>query len=162
MVAQTDLLASARGSGNAVAVTSANLGTVAYTGPGAGRFPTANSVVADIYRIAAKQNPALETIMTPTDTVKREVDLDYKAKFYIRIPFRDGLGIIRSTGAFAEKHGVSIHSILQNPMKDAAKADFCLTTDVCAVSAVQAMCADIAQQDFSRDEPVYMPLKLEE
>jgi homoserine dehydrogenase len=162
MVAETDLLATARGSGNAVTVTSANLGTVAYTGPGAGRFPTANSVVADIYRVAAQQNPGLDTLMpTDTDTPKRGVDLDYQAKFYIRIPFRDGVGIIRSTGALAEKHGVSIHSILQNPMKG-ADLSFCVTTDVCAVSAVSAMCAEICQQDFSCGEPVYMPLQLEE
>ena len=39
------LLASASGAGNAVIVDSANMGTAAYTGPGAGRYATANSVV---------------------------------------------------------------------------------------------------------------------
>ena len=103
------------------------------------------------------------------------MDLDYQAKFYIRIPYQDGLGIIRATGALAEQHGVSIHAILQNPVaaKDSSTAgtatsntnvpvitSFCVTTDVCAVSAVEAMCAEIAQQDFSRGAPVYMPLQL--
>jgi homoserine dehydrogenase len=166
MVGVQDLLATAVGSGNAVKVTSANLGTVAYTGPGAGRFPTANSVVADIYRVAAKQNPGLDTLMPSSDAPKRTLDLDYQAKFYIRIPYQDGLGIIRSVGALAEKHGVSIDTILQNPVsKDStakAAASFCVTTDVCAVSAVAAMCAEIVKQNFSRGEPVYMPLQLEE
>jgi homoserine dehydrogenase len=161
MVAQTHLLASARGSGNAVAVTSDNMGTCAYTGPGAGRFPTANSVVADIYRIAAGQNPAPRNTGTSTATTKRAVDLDYSAKFYIRIPYADSLGIIRSVGALAEKHGVSIHSILQNPMEDPAKADFCLTTDQCRHSAVTALCAEIAKQDYARGAPLAMPLMLE-
>lgn len=162
MVSEKDLLATAVGSGNAVKVTSANLGTVAYTGPGAGRFPTANSVVADIYRVAKQQNPGLETLQTVPDERVREVDLDYKAKFYIRIPYQDGLGIIRSVGALAEKHGVSIDTILQNPVAVGdAVSSFCITTDDCAVSAIAFMCAEIAKQAFSRGEPVYMPLQLE-
>jgi hypothetical protein len=125
--------------------------------------------VADIYRVAAKQHPTVNAAASAsaTDTApnnQRIVDLDYQSKFYIRIPYQDGLGIIRKTGALAEQHGVSIHVILQNPNKDtgagAAVTSFCVTTDVCCVSAVAAMCAEIVQQDFSRGAPVYMPLQL--
>jgi homoserine dehydrogenase len=42
MMSHNHILASSKGSGNAVAVTSRNLGTCLYTGPGAGRVPTAN------------------------------------------------------------------------------------------------------------------------
>ena len=52
MVPVKHIIAGPRSAGNAVAVTSGNLGTAAYIGPGAGRFPTANSVVADVMRIA--------------------------------------------------------------------------------------------------------------
>ena len=45
-------VASARGATNIVATQSANLASTAYIGPGAGRYPTANSVMSDIYRVA--------------------------------------------------------------------------------------------------------------
>ena len=52
IVPRSHPLASASGSGNAVLVDSRNLGVCQYTGPGAGRYPTANSVVADLSRVA--------------------------------------------------------------------------------------------------------------
>ena len=45
-------LASTNGADNMVHVTSQNLGPASYSGSAAGRFPTANSVVNDIVRIA--------------------------------------------------------------------------------------------------------------
>jgi len=156
MLSTQHVLASARGSGNAVAVTSQNMGTCLYTGPGAGRFPTANSVVADIVRVAQDRSaldpfPLQATIST---------DHDFTAKFYIRIPFCDGLGIIRKTGDLAEKYKISIHSILQNPIDNPEKADFCLTTDSCQQSQVKALCAELETQPFVRAAPLHMPLTL--
>ena len=88
VVANTHLLAAARGSGNAVAITSANMGTTSYTGPGAGRFPTANSIVADIVRVC--DGMACPNPFPMQSSV--ELDYDYESAFYIRIPFMDSLG----------------------------------------------------------------------
>lgn len=158
VVANTHLLASARGSGNAVAVKSANLGTASFAGPGAGRFPTAHSVVADVARIAAG-TAAIDPF--PMARPPLDIDADYTSAFYIRIPFMDSLGIIRRVGELAEQHGVSIHSVLQNPIEDRMSADFCLTTESCKVSQVQALCQDVDQEDFSRSFPLCMPLLME-
>jgi hypothetical protein len=151
------LLASARGSGNAVAVKSANMGIASYAGPGAGRFPTANSIVADVMRIVDGVQPRnpfpLETEM--------ELEPDYSSSFYIRIPFMDSLGIIRKIGELAETHGVSIHSILQNPIHDKQEADFCLTTEECKMSQAHALCEDIDKEGFTRSYPLCMPLLME-
>jgi homoserine dehydrogenase len=152
----THLLASARGSGNAVAISSANLGTASYTGPGAGRFPTANSVVSDILRIASGLS---ESDPFPLST-QLALDHDYTSPFYIRIPFQDGLGIIRKIGELSETHGVSIHSVLQNPILDRMAADFVITTEECKLSQVVDLCNDIDKQDFVRSYPLYMPLLL--
>jgi homoserine dehydrogenase len=51
-VKQSDTLAAVSGASNIVQVTSSNLGSASYVGPGAGRYPTANSVVADMVNIA--------------------------------------------------------------------------------------------------------------
>lgn len=171
MIPNAHLLASVRGSGNAIAVTSANMGTCLYTGPGAGRFPTANSVVADIVRAANNsigmahvEGKDVASLADPPFSLQSTVDLDcdYTKAFYIRIPFQDTLGIIRRVGELAEQHDVSIHSILQNPILNRLEADFCVTTEECKLSQVQALCDDLEKQDFVRSPPVFMPMLWEQ
>lgn len=157
MVPNTHLLATARGSGNAIAITSANMGTCSYTGPGAGRFPTANSVVADVVRVANGQS-SLDPF--PLHTLL-DLDFNYVSPHYIRIPFSDGLGIIRTIGELAEEHGISIHSVLQNPITNKLEADFCITIEDSTVSQVDAFCSAVAQEPFCRSPPFCMPLLME-
>ena len=148
------LLSTTRGAGNAVAIISANLGITSYTGPGAGRFPTANSVVSDICRVAF--GGACSDPFPLTSNI--EIDNDYASAFYIRITFHDELGIIRRVGELAEINGVSICSVLQNPIKDRMSADFVITTEECKFSQVQQMCEDIGAQDFAHNVPIFMPM----
>lgn len=147
-------LASATGCGNAVVVNSANLGTALYTGPGAGRYPTANSIVADIMRIADNTCPLVPFPLSSSI----EIDNDYESAFYIRISFQDGLGIVRKVGEVAESMGVSIHSILQQPITDRMAADTVVTTEACKLSQVQEFCSLIEKEDFVLCPPVYMPM----
>jgi len=154
LVPKSHLLASASGAGNAVNVESVNMGTVSYFGPGAGRFPTANSVVADICRIASNNCPADPFPMHSNIAINN----DYNSAFYIRIPYIDGLGIVRAVGQLAEKHGVSVNSILQNPIDDKMVADCVVTTEECKLSQVMALCEDLGNEDFARATPLCMPL----
>jgi homoserine dehydrogenase len=154
VVPLSHLLASATGAGNAVTVKSANLGTTSYTGPGAGRFPTANSVVADICRVASGLSFADPF---PLES-KIDIDNDYTSAFYIRISFQDELGIIRRVGELAEVSGVSICSVLQNPIKDRMAADFVITTEECKVSQVETLCKQIGKETFAHSEPLFMPM----
>ena len=155
MVQNDHVLANVQSNGNAVAVNSANMGECCYMGPGAGRFPTANSVVADIVRLADETGEPKDPFPVSSSL---ELDHDYVSIFYIRIPYCDGLGIIKRVGELAEACGVSIHSILQNPIRDRMSADFCVTTEECKYSQVQELCASIGEQDFCRSPCVSMPL----
>ena len=67
------------------------MGSSIFAGPGAGRFPTANSVCNDIIRLA--QNRTCPTFPLNNDNIV--INNDYKACFYVRIKCSDGLGIIR-------------------------------------------------------------------
>jgi hypothetical protein len=149
------LLASATGCGNAVAVDSANLGTASFTGPGAGRYATANSVVADVMRVVNGTCPS-----SPFPIVSNSIDIDndFESAFYIRISFQDGLGIIRSVGELAESQGVSIHSILQQPITDRMAADTVVTTEACKYSQVKALCELIEKEDFALSAPIFFPM----
>lgn len=90
MVPLSSPLASAKGPGNMVLVTSANMGNSTFAGPGAGRFPTANSVLSDVLRISL--GTTVEPFPLSSDVT---LDNDYMATFYVRIKVTDGLGIVR-------------------------------------------------------------------
>mmetsp|Transcript_12526 Transcript_12526/g.26591 ORF Transcript_12526/g.26591 Transcript_12526/m.26591 type:complete len:471 (-) Transcript_12526:67-1479(-) len=154
LVPNTHLLASATGCGNAVAIDSANLGIASYTGPGAGRYATANSIVADILRVA--NNTSTASPFPFSSNI--EIDNDYVSAFYIRISFQDGLGIIRRIGELSESQEVSIHSILQQPITDRMAADTVVTTEACKYSQVKALCELIEKEDFALCAPVFMPM----
>jgi homoserine dehydrogenase len=154
LVPNGHLLASAAGCGNAVAVDSANLGIASFTGPGAGRYPTANSIVSDVMRVA--NNSCAPKPFPLSSNI--EIDNDYVSAFYIRISFQDGLGIIKTVGELAESQGVSIHSILQQPITDRMNADTVVTTEACKYSQVKALCELIEEADFVLNAPVFMPM----
>jgi homoserine dehydrogenase len=164
LVPDDHLLASATGCGNALVVRSANLGLASYGGPGAGRYPTANSVVADIMRVAngtcpiAPFPPSASWSSWADDDDDDEIDNDYESAFYVRVSFRDGLGIVRIIGELAESQGVSIHSILQRPITDRMAADTVVTTESCKLSQVEALCELIGREEFAICTPVFMPM----
>lgn len=97
-------LATTGGALNMIQVDSASLGRTTYLGAGAGRFPTANSVVADMTAIAlgtiAPQpfpRPAPERVAQPDGTpgLRLVVSDALKRTFYVRAPARlaDLLGV---------------------------------------------------------------------
>ena len=113
MVPLANPLASAKGPGNMVLVHSENMVRSTFAGPGAGRFPTANSVLSDLVRLCQGTTPE----PFPLDSAVA-LNNDYQAPFYVRIKCNDGLGIIRAIGEAAEATSVSIHAVLQNPIQD--------------------------------------------
>ena len=125
-------LASVNGATNAVEVISSNLVSSTYIGQGAGRYPTANSCVNDIVALAKGDMTPLPFNPQAKDTLFVN---NYDSVFYIRMRYRDQVGITRQCGEICEKHGVSIHSILQNPV---TKRDYWLDFKDVVVDAVQA------------------------
>ena len=83
-IPKAHMLASTSEGDNKVIIKSSNVGITSYTGPGAGRFPTANSVVADICRIASALSSGyvLPDPFPLNSTI--ELDQDFISKFFIR------------------------------------------------------------------------------
>lgn len=155
MVPQANVMASVHGATNIVNILSANCQSSAYVGQGAGRYPTANSVLSDIVQIARQLAPAAPF---PADQPRVTLQQDYSARFYVRIKIRDGVGIIKVIGGLAEQADVSIHSILQAPIEDPENVDFVVTTEVTHLSRVQSMCREITKQTFVLEEPLHFPI----
>lgn len=150
VVPRSHPLASADGSGNLVAVGSDNLGTTTYSGPGAGRFPTANSVVADLARVATGTAP---TDSFGPDNASRRVETDYASAFYVRVP-----GASSATRAAVEAacatRGVPVHDVVVEDDEC-----LCLTTKAgCKTSSVAALCDALEKTDVVDGTPLCMPI----
>ncbi len=148
-------LASVSGATHAIEVSSRNLQSSTYIGQGAGRYPTANSCINDIIALAKGDKSPMP--FNPLDKVTEYVD-DYSSTFYIRIRYRDGLGITRQVGEACEKVGVSIHSILQNPITRRDDAAFVLITEKVPLQAVKEACKAMEEFDWCNGLPFYMPV----
>ncbi|KAA0156226.1 hypothetical protein FNF29_01016 [Cafeteria roenbergensis] len=150
---------------NIVVVDSENLGEVAFRGPGAGRFATANSVVSDMLAIAAEARAgptpgapsgpdAVFPIAASPGTV---LDFDTVARFYIRLVIKDTQGVLRVVGELAERHCFSLYSVLQTPIKTRDRVAFVVTTDETRSAQVQAFAKDIRSLEWCLDDPLCMP-----
>eukprot|EP00605_Chrysophyceae_sp_TOSAG23-4_P000151 GSChrysophyteH1.ASY1.ANO1.174.1 assembled CDS len=81
-------LSQTSGAGNTVIVHSRNMGNidVIFSGPGAGRYPTANSVLNDLIRVAGDQICAPFPLQL--SCMRYEYKSDYMSQFYIRVTLR--------------------------------------------------------------------------
>lgn len=142
------------GATNAVQLLSSYLRETVLVGQGAGRFPTANSCVSDLLQVAQG---------TCADPFPRKPEAgltfknDYTGAFYIRVRYRDQVGITRDVGAVCEKNGISIHSMLQNPVKNRNDAMFVLITEPCRLSQVKLATAELERLDWCKGNTFFMP-----
>lgn len=153
-VSSDDSLYAVNGATNAVEIASSNLVSTTLIGEGAGRYPTANSCVNDMVALAKGDKTPLP--FNPPSDLK--FVNNYESDFYIRLKYRDTLGITRQCGEICEKYGVSIHSILQNPITKRDDAAFVLITEKVALSKVKQVCAEIEALDWCKGPIFYMPV----
>ncbi|KDO22354.1 hypothetical protein SPRG_11306 [Saprolegnia parasitica CBS 223.65] len=154
VVPTTNVIGTVHGASNIVNIVSANCINGAYVGQGAGRFPTANSVVNDVVRLAQSVVPVPAFGSTRNVAIQN----DYEGRFYVRVRLADGLGIVRLIGTHAEEAGISIDSILQLPITDRNNVDTVVTTDLAKVSQVQRMCDALATLPFVQEIPLFLPI----
>lgn len=150
-----DSLYSVNGATNAVELTSKNLVSTTLIGQGAGRYPTANSCINDIIALAKGDKTPLPFNPTSEGT---KYEGDYESDFYIRLKYKDCLGITRQCGEACEKHGISIHSILQNPIKKKDDAAFVLITEKVPVSKIHDVCREMEALEWCNGPAFFMPV----
>jgi homoserine dehydrogenase len=156
VVPLTNVIGGVNGATNIVSITSANMVESSLVGQGAGRFPTANSVVQDIVLLAKGiSHSPFPSVPKGEEMV---ISKDYSAKFYVRLHITDGTGIIKSVGQICEDHEISINCILQTTILDRTDVKFVVCTESCKESAVAAMVKDFENFPFCKSAPMYMPM----
>lgn len=153
-VTNDDPLSSVNGATNAIEVISDNLVSSIYIGQGAGRYPTANSCINDIVSLAKGDTTPLPFNPSSDATFVN----NYESVFFLRLNYRDEVGITRQLGEVCEKHGVSIHSILQNPIAKNQESAFVIVTEKVEYAAMIKVLADIESLNWCKGKPFYMPV----
>jgi len=153
MVPLDNAVGTTSGATNIVEIRSESLQSSSFVGQGAGRFPTANSVMSDILAVA--QGRGLNAPFQRQ--TKRYIDNNYTARFYIRLQCKDGLGVIREVGELCEKHGVSIHAINQTPITDFNDIPVGLVTEEAQFNQVDQLCDSLQKCGFCLERPLAMP-----
>ena len=118
LLRHTDLLAQVRGAYNAVLVHGDVVGETLYQGPGAGRGPTASSVVADLIDLAvgrAQRTFAAAHLWSgmskgftvePTERVR--------SRFYLRLLVADKPGVLADVTRILADEQISLSSVVQH------------------------------------------------
>jgi len=147
-------LASTGGALNALFIEGARIGRIFIQGPGAGSYPTAAAVAADIADVMT--GPVRPVFQRPAGALKPFTPVDPArslGRAYLRFLVRDEPGVIAAVSETLAEAGVSIESFLQKPVKDAAGVPIVLTTHAVAESVLTAAIARIAGLPAVIDKP---------
>ncbi|MEA3365565.1 MAG: homoserine dehydrogenase, partial [Candidatus Hydrogenedentes bacterium] len=151
LVPHTHQLAAVRNEFNAVYVESDVADATLYYGRGAGRFPTASAVIADVAEVARGlgATPAPSFVYA----AKRPV-LDIGAvisRYYIRLTTLDKPGVLGKVCTILGKSGVSIASFIQQEVRDDKPVPVVLMTHETLESDLRKALEEIDQLDFIRE-----------
>ena len=134
---------------NAVHLKGHPVGDITLSGPGAGEFPTASSVVGDILAIAAELGHS--DYILPMMRCSHDGDVEMKDisdtynKYYISINAKNNIGVIGKIGTFCAENGISLESIVQKCVSENNTADIIVITEIALERAVQNAVKQIEQ-----------------
>ena len=120
---------------NAVAISGHPIGNIVLSGPGAGEFPTASSVVGDILAIQAELGTTdymLPMMRCHHETNANPVNIDNTFnKYYISITAPNAIGVIAKIGTICANKNISLASIMQKEVTKDNTADIVVITEKC-------------------------------
>ncbi len=135
LVSKNSMLAHINYVTNAVAISGHPIGDIVLSGPGAGEFPTASSVVGDILAIQSEFGrtdymlPMMRCNHT-SDANPVKID-DTVNKYYISITAPNAIGVIAKIGTICANKNISLSSIVQKGVSEDNTADITVITEHC-------------------------------
>ena len=119
---------------NAVSLSGHPVGSITLSGPGAGEFPTASSVVGDILAIAAelgKSEYILPMMRCRHSEAAKMIDIaDTTNKYYISINAKNNKGVKGKIGTICADNNISLASIVQRCVSEDNTADITVITEL--------------------------------
>ena len=155
LVPDAHLLAAVKYEFNAIYVKSDIADGTLYYGRGAGKFPTASAVVADIVDIARLNGAPSQAPFRYTHNLKLRDGGLVKGRFYLRLTTENHPGVLGTICTILGRHGVSIASCIQKEEQEAVPAHVVIVTHETQEANVQSAIAEIDALPII-DEPTHM------
>jgi len=138
-------LAAVSGPFNAITVESETITEITMSGPGAGGRQTASAVLGDVVSVmTGGARPPAPPLALPFVG-------DIESAFYLHLDVADRPGVLASVTQVLGEHGVSIKSVVQRGMGDAAR--LVMVTHPVLESGMLAAIEEIGEFDFIRSAP---------
>jgi homoserine dehydrogenase len=138
---------------NAVSLSGHPVGDVTLSGPGAGEFPTASSVVGDILAIASeigKTDYLLPMMRCHHSENAQMMDISETTnKYYLSITAQNSMGVIGRIGKACEENNISLASIVQKEVPSGNAAKITVITELSKEKNMQKVI-----EIFNNDEAI--------
>lgn len=157
LLRKESLLANVDGVLNAVCLEGDAAGPTVYSGAGAGRFPTASAVVADLVDIARLNGgaqPALGVPFAMLEPLALVPAGDVCCPWYLRVTAEDRPGVMSQLSSCLGTEGISIEALIQKqPRGGARTVPIVVLTDAAREAALRRAVDAIAALDSVVDKP---------
>ena len=141
LVPQNTMLAHTNYVTNAVEMSGHPIGKIVLSGPGAGEFPTASSVIGDILAIAKEFGTTqylLPMMRCHHHSTAKPVNIDdtYN-KYYLSIKAPNAIGVIAKIGTICANKNISLSSIVQTGVNENNTAIITVITEKCLEKSIK-------------------------
>jgi homoserine dehydrogenase len=158
MVPLDHMLASVKGVFNAVLVDGDLTGDTLYYGKGAGREPTASTVISDVADIIKNLEAGSARRFPDTDGPAEPLTLrnagDVETRYYLRLSLLDAPGALAGVVTVLGQHGISIASVLQQEQKAGDYVPVVIVTHKGVSREFDAAIEAVTQLDVIGETPV--------
>ena len=141
LISKENMISKINNALNAVLLEGFPVDKVMFTGPGAGEFPTASSVVGDILQIAGEfghTDTILPSHRCQHKEMAEQIDIKHtKNKYYISIKAPNSKGTIGILGTVFGENNINILSLLQKGVKEDNTAQVIVITEEAAEFDIQ-------------------------
>lgn len=149
LVPQNTMLAHTNYVTNAVEMSGHPIGKIVLSGPGAGEFPTASSVVGDILAIAREFGTTeylLPMMRCHHHSTAKPVNInDTYNKYYLSITAPNAIGVIAKIGTICANKNISLSSILQKGVNENNTAEITVITEKCLEKSIKEVISELTE-----------------
>ncbi len=142
MIPQEHLLAAVDGAYNAIYVRGDLIGRSMFYGRGAGGFPAASAVVADIMDLVKSGGRFLSSNFSKGPLKIKNMG-EVETRYYIHFTTVDRPGVLASISGILAKHRISIASVIQKERREKGKVPIVMMTHEAKESSIQKALREI-------------------
>ena len=160
LISKENPIANTEGALNGIIVETDQLKSLYLEGEGAGGFPTASSVLSDIYEISYSTNyKSLGYAQSKLVKLEKYNSSDLETKYYLRLRVKDESGVLSKITSYFNDANISVEKILQFPDNNSEGIPILITTHKIKSSKLLSSVKKIENLDFVFENISVIPIE---